>query len=177
MFDEDKILVTETLNGKVESFGMLVEKYQNKMFNLAFQITRDADTAKDITQEAFIKGYDKLKTFDTGKKFFSWIYRITLNESLNHKKHSNYSQSFNNETSHDSHSVSENIERDETSRKVKSAINNLDEKYRTLIILKHYHGLGYDEIAEITNIPAGKVKTRLYIARDNLRKSLEGIIK
>lgn len=177
MLDDDNKLINETLNGTIESFGMLVEKYQNKMFNLAYQITRDTDTSRDITQEVFIKAYTKLKSFDTNKKFFSWIYRITLNEALNHKKHSQFTESLFDETDSGSYSPSEDIETDEKSKLVHDAINKLDEKYKQLIILKHYRELSYEEISGIINLPIGKVKSRLYIARDNLRKLLEGIDK
>jgi RNA polymerase sigma-70 factor (ECF subfamily) len=177
MIDDDNRLVHATLNGNIEAFGMLVEKYQNKMFNLALQITRDADTSKDITQDAFIKAYQKLKSFDTSKKFFSWIYRITLNETLNHKKHSRFSESLSEYEKENVHPVSENIEREETSIKVQNAINKLDDKYKSLIILKHYQELSYEEIAIIVCIPIAKVKSRLYIARENLRTSLESVYK
>mgnify|MGYP001268544601 FL=1 len=86
MVDEDNNLVTETLSGRINSFGLLVDKYQNPMFNLAYRITLNYDSAKDITQEAFIKAYYKLSTFKKEEKFFSWIYRITLNECLNYKR-------------------------------------------------------------------------------------------
>ncbi len=173
MIEEDNRLIAETLNGKTESFGMLVKKYQNKMYNLAWQITHDSDISKDITQDTFIKAYRNLRKFDNNKKFFSWIYRITLNESLNNKKHSTVTEKLNEETGMGIYSPFEDVEKRETAGKIKEAINKLDDKYKSLILLKHYQELSYDEIAEILNIPPAKVKSRLYIARDILRVSLE----
>lgn len=176
MIDDEIKLINETLNGKIDSFGILVEKYQNKMFNLAYKITHDADCSKDITQDAFIKAYNNLRNFDSGKKFFSWIYRITLNESLNAKKRFNYSESINDEMI-DHYSTQENFEKSEISNEIEKAVNRLEEKYKTLILLKHYQDLSYEEISEILNLPIGKVKSRLYIARENLKTILEKINK
>lgn len=175
MIEEDNRLVTETLNGKIESFGMLVKKYQNKMYNLAWQITRDADISKDITQDTFIKAYRNLRKFDNNKKFFSWIYRITLNDALNNKKHSTFTDKLDEESLQDISSHFEDVEKRERANKIQEAINKLEGKYKFLILLKHYHELSYDEIAGIMGIPAAKVKSRLYIARDILRASLENI--
>ncbi len=170
--DESK-LITETLAGKTESFGMIVEKYQNTVFNLAYRITRDKDISKDIAQDSFIKAYKNLKNFDITKNFFSWIYRIALNESLNNKKHSVFSEPMNENHETDTASPEDYIEKNEAAKMISQAINKLEDKYRSLIILKHFQDLSYDEISEIMNLPAGKVKSRLYIARDILRQKLE----
>ncbi|MDZ7765749.1 MAG: sigma-70 family RNA polymerase sigma factor [Melioribacteraceae bacterium] len=177
MIENDNKLIIESLNGKINSFGKLVEKYQNKMFNLAIQITNDSDASNDITQDVFIKAYEKLNTFDQNKKFFSWIYRITLNAALNYKNHLQFTKNFDNDSMFEGKSASEEIETNERSKAVQKTIKSLDDKYRTLVILKHYQELSYEEITEITKLPIGKIKSRLYIARDNLRKSLEGINK
>ena len=175
MLDDDNKLISNTLNGNIESFGKLVEKYQEKMLNLALQITHDKDAAKDMAQTTFIKSYQNLKHFNTSKKFFSWIYRITLNESLNYKRHSQYSEKISEDVNENNTSSQEDIERQEISTSVHNAINTLDDKYKSLIILKHFQELSYEEIAEITELPIGKVKSRLYIARENLRNILKGV--
>lgn len=177
MTENDHTLIIEALDGKINSFEKLVEKYQNKMFCLAIQITNDSDASKDITQDVFVKVYQNLNTFDPKKKFFSWIYRITLNEALNYKGHSKFTEYFDNESMIENKSASEEVETNERAKTVQKAIKSLDEKYKTLVILKHYQELSYEEISEITKLPIGKIKSRLYIARDNLRKSLEGINK
>ncbi len=177
MIDTDSKLIIEVINGKIESFGLLVEKYQNKMFNLALQITHDNDSAKDIAQESFIKAYKKLKSFDSNKKFFSWIYRITLNESLNYKNHSKFTTSISDEMIDNNQSAFEDLEKNETSLKIQKVINRLDDKYKSLILLKHFQELSYEEISKILNIPMGKVKSRLYIAREKLRISLVNLEK
>lgn len=175
MIDDDNKLISNTLNGNIESFGMLVEKYQEKMLNLALQITNDKDAAKDIAQTAFIKSYQNLEHFNTSKKFFSWIYRITLNESLNYRKHSQYTENIFDDVNENNTSSQEEIERQEISAIVNKAVNDLDDKYKSLIILKHFQELSYEEIAEITDLPISKVKSRLYIARENLRNILQGV--
>ena len=172
MIEEDNKFVIDTLNGKIDSFGVLVEKYQNIMYNLAISIVHDSDNAKDITQSAFIKAYTKLKTFDTAKSFFSWLYRITLNESLNFNKQALLTKPFDFDITADDKSPLEEIEKTEEHLKIKKAIAQLEDKYKSLIILKHFHNLSYDEIAEIIQIPIEKVRSRLYIAREKLRISL-----
>jgi len=83
MIEDDIKIVRETLAGNTKMFGLLVDKYQNAVFNLAFRMTRDASLAEDISQEAFLKAYRKLGSFDPDKKFFSWLYKIAVNEALN----------------------------------------------------------------------------------------------
>ncbi len=173
MIKDDIELIIETLNGSIESFDMLMEKYQNKMFNLAYQITHDEDVSKDIVQDSFFKAYKKLKVFDRNRKFFSWIYRITLNESLNCKKRYSYSTELNESNSPTVSSPCKKFELEETAARVQSAINKLSPKYRKLIILKHNQELSYREISEIVGIPEGKVKSRLYIAREKLKDNLD----
>jgi len=170
MSDDNEIII-DVLNGNINSFRLIIDKYQRKMYNLAFQIVNDKDSAKDITQDVFIKIYGNLKKFKTNKKFFSWIYRITLNESLNLKKKNSHLQSIDELTS-DYSNPTEEYEKNETSIHVSNALNRLDEKYRSLLILKHYNDLSYEEISEILLLPISKVKSRLYIAREKLRLSL-----
>jgi len=173
MIDNDILLVNETLNGKIESFGMLVEKYQNTMFNLAYKVTMNKDLAKDIVQDSFIRAFEKLKSFNQEKRFFSWIYRITLNESINAKKRSRFTDNLLEDLAGGDITTAEEIEKRELMLKIKKSIDQLDDKYKTLIILKHYQELSYDEMSEVLNIPIGKVKSRLYTAREYLRINIE----
>ncbi|MFH0736315.1 MAG: sigma-70 family RNA polymerase sigma factor [bacterium] len=172
MIENDNKFVIETLKGKIDSFGVLVEKYQNIMYNLACQIVHNSDDAKDITQSAFIKAYTKLKSFDSKKSFFSWIYRITLNESLNFNKQAQLTKLIDYDIPGKDKSALEEIEMSEEYLTIKKAISQLEDKYKCLIILKHFHNLSYEEITQIIQIPIEKVKSRLYIAREKLRLSL-----
>lgn len=170
--NEDNEIIIDVLNGNINSFRLIIEKYQRKMYNLAFQIVNDKDSAKDITQDVFIKIFNHLKNFNSNKKFFSWIYRITLNETLNWKKKSTYLQPIDELHAAEYSNPSVDYEKNERAIQISKALNKLDEKYRTLLILKHYNDLSYDEIGEILELPTAKVKSRLYIAREKLRNLL-----
>ncbi|MGH8015367.1 MAG: RNA polymerase sigma factor, partial [Candidatus Zixiibacteriota bacterium] len=76
-------IIEECLNGNRQAFGELVEKYQKPLFNAALKIVNDWDVAKDVTQTAFIRAYEKLTSYDRQFKFFSWIYKMVVNESIN----------------------------------------------------------------------------------------------
>ncbi len=172
MIYDDNKFIFETINGNIESFGFLVMKYQNIMFNLAIKIVHNTNSAKDITQEAFIKAYNNLEHFDTKKSFFSWIYRITLNESLNYNKRAQFTESIEDDIIGNDISILKQIEENELSLKIQNAIDQLEDKYKSLIILKHYDHLSYEVIAQIMQLPIGKVKSRLYLAREKLKLSL-----
>lgn len=170
--NEDNEIINAVLNGNINSFRLIIEKYQRKMYNLALQIVHDKESAKDITQDVFIKIFNHLKNFNSNNKFFSWIYRITLNESLNWKKKSTYLQPIDELHAAEYSNPSVDYEKNERAIQVLKALNRLDEKYKSLLILKHYNDLSYDEISEILELPAAKVKSRLYIAREKLRNLL-----
>ncbi len=83
MEKDDNILVCECLKGKSDAFGVLFDKYEKPIFNIAFRLTKDFDDAEDITQTVFVNAYENLKAFNPKYKFFSWIYRSAINHSLN----------------------------------------------------------------------------------------------
>lgn len=172
MIVDDNKLVNETLSGKIESFGLIVEKYQKVVFNLAFRMTNDYDVAKDITQESFIKAFFKLNSFNSKYKFFSWLYRIALNECFDFQKKQNKNENDDNEIYESGNTPLEEIEEVELKNRVNKAINMLDEKYKSVIILKHFENLSYEEISEILLLPIKVIKSRLYMAREILRLSL-----
>ncbi len=176
MIENDNKLVDETLSGKIESFGFLVEKYQKVIFNLALKITSDYDIAKDITQESFIKAFSKLNSFNSKYKFFSWLYRIALNECFDLQKKQNITEINEDEFYNRENTPLENIEAGELKNRVNTAIDMLDEKYKSVIILRHFENLSYEEISEILLLPIKKVKSRLYMAREILRLSLGDFI-
>jgi len=170
--NNDFVLVEAVLNGNVNAFEELVKKYQKPIFNLAMKMTGNYDEAKDITQNTFIKGYEKLRSFDPSYKFFSWIYRIALNESLNmvsgKKRFADIEDTFlsSSETPADVYDKAEEAE------VINRALDELKEDYKSLVILKHYQGLTYDEISVVLNISVQKVKSRLFMARQLLKNIL-----
>lgn len=169
----DNQVVKEVLTGNIQAFGIIIKKYQNPIFNLAMRMVKDYDDAKDITQNTFIKAYSKLTSFDNDQVFFSWIYRIAVNESLNSIKSKKSFNYLDDEKFSISDSPDDSFVRNELYKSVNDAILELSPEYRTVIILKHLNGLSYQEISEITGITEEKVKSRLFTARKRLKDLLE----
>lgn len=169
MVDDDSKLVEHTLRGDPRSFERLVEKYQKLVFNLAYKMSQDKDEAADITQSVFLKVYEKLNSFNPKYKFFSWLYRIAVNESLNVVQRRVPSEEYNDETFADQTTPHNVVDSDDVTQRVQDALLDLDVNYRAVIVLRHFQELSYEEIAEILDIPENKVKSRLFSARTMLR--------
>jgi len=160
------------LGGDPSAFSTLVERYQGVLFNLALRTVGDHDDAQDVTQSAFVKAYRKLDTFDPSHRFFSWIYRITLNESLNARNARRSFDSIPDTIAAPEPDALEEIARDERRHQLNSAIRDLPELYRRVVELRHRSELSYREIAEALEIPEKTVKSRLFSARRRLAEAL-----
>lgn len=179
--DNDANLVADCLNGNSRAFEVLVDKYERPIFNLALRMVKDYEDATDVAQTVFVKAYENLGSYNPAHQFFSWIYRIAVNESINFSKkrkaHEEYESgvvpSFRGGTPEDAAGNAELVDQ------VGDAIRRLKTDYRMVIVLKHYHDFSYQEIAEILDIPEKKVKSRLFTARQQLKEILvkEGIEK
>ena len=169
---EDSILVEKCLTGNRQAFETLLDKYQQPIFNFVYRMCHHTEDARDVTQSVFIKVYEKLASFNTDLKFFSWIYRIAINEALNYlnqkKPMEELPASF---ESMDSN-PDEFYERLELSENIQKALLEVETKYRALIVLKHFQNCSYQQIAEIMYLPEKTVKSRLYIARQQFAKVL-----
>lgn len=173
MFLDDNVLVEQCLNGRKDAFERLVERYQKLIFNLSFRMCGDSDDAEDITQSVFLKTYNGLSRFDPAHKFYSWIYRIAMNESLNHVKKKNQTQRGETDLIADEQTPEDIYARNELSSRIQAALMKLDPKYRAVIVLQHFRHCSYEEIAIILEIPVKTVKSRLYSARELLRNILK----
>lgn len=167
----DKELVDLCLRGNNKAFDELVDRYEMTMYRTALSIVKDPAVAKDVTQNGFVKSWEKLDTYDPKYKFFSWLYRIISNEALNKVRGDNKTVSL-----LPNHSDGETpfikIIRKEKNRQLYKAINSLDRKFSSVIYLRHFDELSYAEIAETLEIDEKKVKSRLYGARMKLRERL-----
>ena len=173
---EDVVLVQRCLAGDHAAFEPLVRRYQRVLFNVALRILGDYAAADDATQNAFISGYSKLASFDPTRRFFSWIYRILVNECLNDRRRRRPFEPLGAETTTVG-SAAEDLETLERRRAVQAAIRDLPPDYREVVVLRHFGGLSYDEIADAVGVPAKTVKSRLHTARERLLASLEVILK
>jgi RNA polymerase sigma-70 factor (ECF subfamily) len=168
------------VKGDREAFGAIVEQYQRAIFNVAYRMVNDYEDAMDITQSAFIKAYENLDSYDPSHKFFSWLYRIAVNESLNHvskrKRQTRlaYEPADSSEYGGHGRSPDDPVEQSETDAMLQSALVSLKFDYRLVVILRHFLSLSYREIGEIIDVPEKTVKSRLYSARQRLSELLVG---
>lgn len=169
---EDNELVRATLAGDREAFDQLVVRYQTKIYNMALRVTGNPDDALDVSQAAFLKAYDNLERFKPAHRFFSWIYRIGMNEALDVVgKRQKYAELDLDLPAPAAGPEAESRGR-EAGRSLQTALMELTPAYRAVIVLRHFHGLSYREIAEVVGAPARTVKSRLFTARRELRRKL-----
>jgi RNA polymerase sigma-70 factor (ECF subfamily) len=165
-------LIQEALGGRREAFDELVRRYQGPVFNLALRITGDADDAMDVTQATFLKAYDRLDRFDPSRRFFSWLYRIGVHEALNFRaqrsRRAGVPLDF--EVGSAVDDPERELERKQGDALVAAALRRLRPNERALIALRHFQGLGYDEISETLELTTSQVKSRLFDARRRLRE-------
>jgi RNA polymerase sigma-70 factor, ECF subfamily len=163
--NDDLEIVRKCQDGDRKAFELLVDRYQKQIFNVALRMTKNYADAEDIAQTTFVKTYESIRSFDPKYKFFSWIYRIVVNESLNHVHQRKYTEELNEEIVAPEKTLEERFDEDQTSARVQDALMQMKEDHRTVIVLKHLQGLSYEEISEILEIPEKKVKSRLFTAR------------
>lgn len=169
---DDEALVQRCLSGDTEAFGELVSRYERPLFNVALRMLRDREEARDATQNAFVKAWQHLDQFDRSRRFFSWLYRIAVNESLNRATRRKPAEPLDENLVDRGHSPAERAERSEQSALIERAVDQLSDTYREVIVLRHWLDLSYDEIAEALHVPAKTVKSRLFSARVRLGEIL-----
>lgn len=164
----DYEVVQECLKGNVQEYEKIVDRYQKILFNTTLNMVNDYDDAQDITQAVFIKAFENLKNYKPEFRFYSWIYRIMINETLNwKKKNQTYSELDQNIVS-SSKNPEEQFLSNRLSEKVQDAVANLMIDHRVIIVLKHFVALPYSDISYILDIPEKTVKSRLFSARQKL---------
>ena len=178
----DTDLVARAAAGEGTCFDALVERYHRQMVNFVFRMVGNYETALDLTQEVFIKVYGSLGRYNPEFKFSTWIYKIASNTAIDYlRKQSvalsplylvNDDEEFELPIPAKGPSPERALERSERSAQIEEAISKLPPRYRELIVLRHVSDLSYDEIAEVTSLPLGTVKNRIFRAREAMRKHL-----
>jgi RNA polymerase sigma-70 factor (ECF subfamily) len=180
----DEELVARATAGDLDSFNQLVTRWERTIFALAYRTLGREEDARDVVQEAFLRAYRGLRGFKGEAKFSSWLYRITLNlcrDWIRRERRAPIVQPPEGTDAVDladaqaapTESVEDLVSRREMSRAVARAMAELPEDQRTAILLKEYHGLTFQEIADQLNCPLSTVKTRLYQGLSVLRRRLE----
>jgi RNA polymerase sigma-70 factor (ECF subfamily) len=178
----DEELVARSIGGDANSFNELIQRWERTIYALAYrQIGREED-ARDVCQETFLRAYRALSGFRGQAKFSSWLYRIALNlcrDWLRRERRTPVVQPPENMDLLDlaasrepSESIEDRVARSDLARAVERAMMLLPEEQRTAIVLKEYHGLTFQEIADVVGCPLSTVKTRLYQGLTVLRREL-----
>lgn len=167
----DKELIEKCLQGNNRAFDELVDRYQLTMYRTALSVIKDPEVAKDVTQNGFIKAWEKLEKYDPEYKFYSWLYRIIINEALNKVRSEKNTERISPNEKGDK-TPFQKIIRKEENQQLYEAIEALDKKFSSVIYLRHFEELSYKEIANVLDIDEKRVKSRLYGARMKLRESL-----
>jgi RNA polymerase sigma-70 factor (ECF subfamily) len=177
---EEKELVRLSKEGNEEAFASLVKKYKTKVFNLAWSLTHDRETADDLAQEAFIKAYVALPKFQFKSEFGTWLYRITINHTKDYlRKKSKMSKMLFEKMKEmplvqESEMMKKEKEQiNEQRRKfVRQCLQTIPEKYQIILSLRDIQGFSYEEITKVLKLSPGTVDSRLHRARKMLRKKL-----
>jgi len=180
----DEELVARATAGDQDAFGQLVKRWERPIYALAYRTLRREEEARDVVQDAFLRAFRGLKGFKGEAKFSSWLYRITLNlcrDWMRKERRAPVAQvpegtdplDLADQQAAPAESVEDLVARREMSAAVQLAMAELPEEQRTAIMLKEYHGLTFQEIAEMQDCPLSTVKTRLYQGLSVLRRRLE----
>jgi len=171
--DKDAALVNDCRRGDRQAMSQLVSQYQQPVFNAAYRILGNLDDAADATQTVFLKVFEHLSEYDQKFKFFSWVYRIAINESLNQIKKRRSQEPLDDGQVSPWQGPAEELDTKRLREHIQDALMSLSDDYRTVVVLKHITGCSYQQIGEILQIPEKTVKSRLYSARQLLKKTLE----
>jgi RNA polymerase sigma-70 factor, ECF subfamily len=176
----DGDLIVSSIAGRSDGFEELVRRYQRPITSYVFRMLGDYEASLDVTQEVFIKVYNSLSKYSSEYKFSTWLYRIAHNAAVDHMRRNSITpQSLEAENADGSYQIQlesralspeQDRERSEWRTEIEAVVRCLPPTYRDLILLRHSRDLSYDEIAEVTGLPLGTVKNRLFRARELMRE-------
>lgn len=176
---DDAPLIEATLAGDTAAFGQLVGKYQDRLYNSLTRVLGSAEDARDIVQDAFVQAFLKLSSFRGSSAFYTWLYRIAFNLAMSHARKQRPTTSldrmkagYGDEPVDGQPAPDARITQRERVDMVHAALAELSVEYRQILVLRELEGCRYDEIAEILELPAGTVRSRLFRARLQLRDRL-----
>ncbi len=177
---EEDELIQQALAGKSHAYGLLVERYQDRLYSAMLHIVGSHDEAEDVVQDSFVQAYIKLNTFQGNSRFFTWLYRIAFNNALSRRRRRRADLSI--EQSRESsggepedrqEAPDEPMMRNERVAMVKAAMDKLTDEHRSILVLREMQEMAYEDIAAILEINIGTVRSRLSRARNQLHDILK----
>ncbi len=169
---DDAPLVRRCLEGDRDAFAQLVVRYERPVFNAALRLLREPADAMDVAQTTFLKAYEHLGTYDPSFKFYSWLYRIAINESLDALSSRKCFEDIDQEQADETPGPDRQVQGQQARRALEDALMRLTPELRTVIVLRHFMHLSYEDMGDILLLPTKTVKSRLYSARQVLRERL-----
>lgn len=173
--DEDRALVQRYRGGDRQAFTALVVRYQRPVYQAAFWILRRPEDASDVTQTVFLKAAERIADYDPRFKFFSWIYRIAVNEALNLKRRSERDEALDDDADRPDENRAgpeSSFDQQQRERALRAALARLSRNDRAVIVMRHFQELSYAEMAELLGVAEKTVNSRLFEARSRLRALL-----
>lgn len=183
----DQELIAAILEGSEPAFGALIDRYKDRVFRLLGRYCRDAIECEDLAQEVFLKVFKKLDTFQHESAFFTWLYRITVNAATDYLSRASRRRlrlveedavldegaRLHGGLDVEAQSPAAPLLRDELALVTRQIVDKLPEKYRTILVLREFEDLSYNEIAEVLQCNLGTVESRLFRARQRFKEQLE----
>jgi len=166
-------LVRRCLAGEADAFEPLVVRYQRPIFNVALRMVGDYEDARDLTQTTFVKAFEKLRSYDSQQRFFSWIYRIAINECLNFRARRKPAEALDPMVPSGGRDPEHAAAASELEVRIQAALLELPAAQRLVVVLRHFMDLSYGEMSAVLQIPEKTVKSRLYSARERLGSILQ----
>jgi len=187
---DEAVLVKRARNGDLSAYDDLVRRYQERIYSTVYHMTANHEDANDLAQEAFIKAFQALKSFKGGSSFYTWVYRIAVNKTINFlKQRKNRAHMSLNDldvnAEHDPDLVAlisdktprREVNLSELQEKLNEAMQKLSEPHRLVVTLHDVQGLSHEEIADIMDCNIGTVRSRLFYARQQLQAYLSDYLK
>lgn len=183
----DDVLVRKCQKGDKNAFGQLLVRYQDRVFSVLYRVVKDRDAVRDLAQDVFINAFKSIQSFQGKSSFYTWLYRIAMHTGLNYLNLARVrtTSTYENEdiekklmaiSTNGGNWLEDGYMLNETAQAAVAAIEDLQDDYKKVVILKEYEDMSYEEIAEVLDIPIGTVRSRLNRARAELRKNLKHLV-
>ena len=188
---DDDLLVTRVRGGDMQAFGVLVRRYQDRVFNLVYRMCSRRAEAEELAQDAFVKALERIDQFKGNSRFYTWLFRIAANLTISHQRRYKRVRFHSIDGASEDDPPAESLtaelaqrrapdpvtaaESAETRDKVAEALAALDEPFRIVLVLRDMQDMDYAEMALVLDVPVGTVKSRLFRARSLLRERLEDL--
>lgn len=182
--NDDTAVIGQVRAGDANAFGILVRKYQDRLFHCLAHLAGNVHEAEDLVQEAFVQAFLKIRSFQGQSSFFTWLYRIAFNLSVTQLRRKRTQVSLDGppdspgiDPEDPGEAVTDKLTRDERAAQVQAALATLSPDYRAILVLREMEDCDYETIAEILDLPMGTVRSRLFRARMELRERLQPMLQ